>query len=174
MVSLEQPVNVTSQQLKNSDFKDMFDLFRRQMEHEDTLVNHRINFSTVVQGALITAFIFVGQAFPVTGENEVAKIAATLASLRTLFCIVGIALVIYALIGILAAIRAWQRLSAKAIQVLTQWERWTKSNGQLLPIPDLPYGGGSKMVHFFGTWFGPFAFVMFGVIWVILLYHIPR
>ena len=53
------PVAESSQSvLRNADYKDMFDLYRGQMEHEDTLVNHRITFSSVIQTALVTSFVF--------------------------------------------------------------------------------------------------------------------
>src|SRR4051812_34380313 len=58
-------------ELKNSDFKDMFDLYRKQLEHEDTLVNHRISFSTVIQAALVTVFVFVHQAEQSLGKNNI-------------------------------------------------------------------------------------------------------
>ena len=92
------PVSQSPPQLGNPEFREMFGVFRAQMEHEDTLVNHRIGFSTVVQGALITAFIFIHQAFPPVDDTKKAIEASanTLLTLRISFCIVGIMLVIYA------------------------------------------------------------------------------
>ena len=68
---------------------------------------------------------------------------------------IGIGLVVYAFVGILAAVAAWHRLAAKASCVLEQWAAWKQTSPcRDLPLPDRAYGGGSRLIHYFGTAFG--------------------
>lgn len=158
---------VPVQSLKNSDFKDMFDVYRKQMEHEDVLVNQRITFNTVIQGALITCFIFA--------ENLKALSGSTIGSIRVGLALVGIVLVGYAFIGILAAVKAADSLASRCDDVLTKWKVWAeKEQPTLAPfVPVHPRGGNSKRWHFWGFWFGPWAFLTFFFVWIGALFILP-
>jgi hypothetical protein len=165
---VQPPPTSPESELKNSDFKDMFDLYRKQLEHEDALITHRVTFSTVVQGALVTAFVFVFNFVVYDKDAELQK--QLILELRRGICYIGIGLVAYAFLGIMAAVCAWHRLARKAQIVITEWKKWAEAHKCPLPLPERPFGGGSVVIHFFGTVFGPWAFVVFGFMWGYALY----
>jgi hypothetical protein len=156
--------------LKNSDFKDVYEVYRKQMEHEDTLVNHRITFSSVIQTALVTAFVFAHNLSQHTGE-EAAKDVDVLIIRRSI-CVIGLIMVVYAFIGIMAAVVAWRKLARKATEVLVLWRAHAATQEPVVPIPERPYGGGSATVDVIGTIFGPWAFLVFAVLWGYALYYL--
>lgn len=146
--------------MKNSDFREMYDLYRKQMEHEDVLVNQRITFNTVVQTALVTSFIFAGNFL---SSKQVSNF-------RIGVCGAGIFLVIYALIGVISAVYASNQLTNKCQLVINKWKICTNIPADIKElIPKRANGGGSVNCHRVGSIFGPWTFLSFGFFWFYAL-----
>ena len=150
--------------MKNSDFREMYELYRKQIEHEDILVNQRITFSTVVQTALVTLFAL--------SENFISD-EILLVSFRKSACVLGIGMVVYAFVGVLTAIAASNRLGKRCSDVIAAWKQSMSCDHALHNLlPKRGSGGGSRCIHMFGSIFGPWTFLSFGLFWVYVLFFI--
>ena len=152
--------NLNKAGLGHEDFKRMFDLYRHQIEHEDTLTSQRITYSGVIQVALVA-----------TLAGEFQTLFPNLTNPHHLVAQAGIFVSVYTLIGVLAAQYASHSLSKQADQVLESWKEWAEQNSDPLKslIPTRPNGGGSFWAHVVGSIFGSFAFIILFAIWIFLL-----
>lgn len=158
--------------MENSDFKEMFDLYRKQLEHEDSLVNARITWYLLIQGALGAFYTFIAKDF--LGNR--AQIPNSIRLYLALLIFSGLFLTMYTLISVIAATKASDNLAVQCDKVLQEWRRWqvVKSSQdplyRKLPLPNFPRGGGKVVWHRIGFWFGPWGFLALGLLWLYLLY----
>jgi hypothetical protein len=158
--------------MNNSHFLEMYEFYRRQMVHEDSLVNYRVTWCLLIQAALATLVAVVNSK---SGAQEKAACALHPSAVTGLLSMLGVITTIYTLLGIYAAVRASGNLASNCEAVRKQWLEWRlKYSGpsfKSLPIPDYSRGGGTLRWHRLGLIFGPWGFVLPGLVaWPVIFF----
>jgi hypothetical protein len=158
--------------MNNSHFLEMYEFYRKQMEHEDSLVNHRVTWCLLIQAALATLVAVVNSK---SGAQEGPACAVHPSHLIGLLSVIGVISTLYTLLGIFAAVQASNSLAGNCEEVRKQWLEWRlKYSGpsfKNLPIPDYSRGGGTLQWHRLGLIFGPWGFVLPGLAaWPLILW----
>lgn len=146
---------------------------RAKVEHEDDLVNHRLNWLLMLQGFLFSAYGFSltaeasslavrtaeCQALPRLNSGPIADFEGNLATLRHGLVLVGLLSSVIALAGVLAAFRAIRDDEAS----LAPFPRVSSSSRPLLPLVI-----GTRSANAFGMVCGSgMPLLVFGA-WIIV------
>lgn len=153
-------------------FIKIYDVFRKYVEHEDNLINHRTNWFVIIQSVLIATFgyslqmyyqvmeKFFGNPNHKNYEYFFNNINSRYFLSLVFFCIIGVVTSIFALLSINAA-----RLSLISIKEKWDLKHATKSDADELPII---VGGGNKNSHKFGFSLAIYLPISAIILWILL------
>ena len=155
---------------RDEDLEAVYAIYRKYIEHEDSLVNHRTTWLITVQSFLLATFGFSYQKRFEVAERLLAR-GKALKDLGPISVEYGIFLVALALVGLITSMAAFLSIHAavRALRSLrNNWHRISRERNSTGYLPGIT-GGGDSGADRRGISLSMWAPIFFCVLWLIVL-----